>query len=123
MNKKNRKEKGEIETSGGTVGPVPTLTVAYDLYERYLEESDLTEDQKREFIESLWSIIVNFVYLGFGVHPAQQAQDACGEPEKKAAKAALPTLDDVECKNRNLISKFENATDLNSESVVEGVET
>lgn len=51
------------------------LTIDYDLYATYLEDSDLTEKQKREFIDTLWNIIVGFVDLGFGVHPLQQACD------------------------------------------------
>lgn len=49
-----------------------TLTIDYALYEQYLENADLTEEQKREFLDTLWNIIVNFVDLGFGVHPLQQ---------------------------------------------------
>ncbi|WP_375451671.1 hypothetical protein [uncultured Devosia sp.] len=59
--------------------PVVTLDVA--LYERYLTESDMTDEQKREFLEMLWTIIVGFVDLGFGVDPVQQAIEAegCGQ--------------------------------------------
>lgn len=53
----------------------PTLTVDWDTYGKMLEDSDLTEEQKREFIETLWSIVVNFVDLGFGIHPLQQASE------------------------------------------------
>ena len=50
----------------------PTLQVDYEKYEQLLEDADLTETQKREFITALWSIIVEFASLGFGVHPMQQ---------------------------------------------------
>ena len=57
-----------------TSSPVrPALSIDWDLYGRYLEESDLSDDQKREFIETLWNIMVSFVDLGFGLHPLQQA--------------------------------------------------
>jgi hypothetical protein len=55
------------------------LTIDYALYERYLDSSDLSEAEKREFLETLWSIIVSFVDLGFGVHPLQQANPDCGQ--------------------------------------------
>jgi len=59
------------------------LTIDYDLYARYLEDSDLSDDQKREFIETLWSVIVSFVDLGFGIHPLQQAtSNSCGLNDK-----------------------------------------
>ncbi len=60
-------------------GHRPALTLDVALYENYLTDSDLSEDQKREFLETLWSIIVAFVDLGFGVHPLQQASEACGQ--------------------------------------------
>jgi len=51
----------------------PALTIDYALYESYLEDSDMSDAQKREFIETLWSIVVSFVDLGFGVHALQLA--------------------------------------------------
>ena len=68
------------KTEAGKAGnKSPALTIDYALYEQYLDDSDLSEAQKREFIETLWNIIVSFVDLGFGVHPLQQAAtDGCG---------------------------------------------
>lgn len=57
----------------------PKLTIDWDLYQDFLEDTDLTDDQKREFIETLWSIMVSFVDLGFGIHPLQQA---CGQMDE-----------------------------------------
>ena len=54
----------------------PGLKVDWELYGEYLDASDLSEAEKREFIETLWSIVVSFVDLGFGLHPTQQT---CGE--------------------------------------------
>lgn len=51
----------------------PALFIDWDLYGQYLEDSDMSDDQKREFLETLWSIMVSFVDLGFGLHPTQQA--------------------------------------------------
>lgn len=56
----------------------PSLTIDWELYGEYLEDSDLSDEQKREFIESLWSIVVAIVDLGFGVHPVQQACEQNG---------------------------------------------
>ncbi|MGJ8670994.1 MAG: hypothetical protein ACSHXK_16040 [Oceanococcus sp.] len=66
----------------------PSLTIDWELYGKYLEDSDLTDDQKREFIETLWSIVVAFVDLGFGVHPVQQA---CEQNQK----SGIPSPDDL----------------------------
>jgi len=51
----------------------PSLTIDYDLYWHYLENSDLTDQQKRDFLDEMWSIIVFFVKFGFNVNPLQEA--------------------------------------------------
>lgn len=74
----------------------PVLKIDYALYDRYLEEADLNEDQKREFLDSMWAIIVEFVMLGYEVHPAQQAQKACGKLPKTYATPTNAEPDAVE---------------------------
>jgi hypothetical protein len=49
----------------------PALSLDWELFGTYLEASDLTDAQKREFIETLWSLVVSFVDLGLGLHPLQ----------------------------------------------------
>jgi len=78
------------ESSAPTSRPVLTLDVA--LYEHMLADSDLTEDQKREFLETLWSIIVGFVDLGFGIDPVglacgQNPETSCGRASESATLA------------------------------------
>lgn len=53
-------------------GSRPALQIDFEFYARFLEETDATEDQKRELILILWDIAVSFVELGFGVHGVQQ---------------------------------------------------
>ena len=77
----------------------PALTIDYALYEQYLDDSDLTDAQKREFLETLWNIIVSFVDLGFGVHPLQQAaSDGCGQDELLSELFPPKSGDMVECR-------------------------
>jgi len=54
----------------------PTLTIDWDAYLPFFEDDDISEEDKHELIEALWSIVVSFVDLGFGVHPIQQV---CGQ--------------------------------------------
>ncbi|RLK00689.1 hypothetical protein [Ruegeria conchae] len=63
----------------------PTLSVDVERYQHFLDESDLTEVQKAEFLQSLWNIMMSFVELGFGVHPLQEV---CG---KDAGTSTLST--------------------------------
>lgn len=55
------------------------VTVDYERYEHFLEDTDLSETQKREFLEALWRIVVGFVDLGYGVHPVQSVRETCGK--------------------------------------------
>jgi len=61
-----------IPISTTPMSTAPAIAIDYTLYEHYLENSDLTETQRKEFLDALWNIIVNFVDLAFGVHPLQQ---------------------------------------------------
>ena len=52
------------------------LTIDYEKYLSQLEEWDVAEDHKREFISALWYLLLAFAELGFDIHPAQAAQNA-----------------------------------------------
>ena len=56
----------------------PSLSVDWELYAAMLEESDMPIEQQKELIETLWSIVVGFVDLGFDLHPVQQI---CGQSD------------------------------------------
>lgn len=49
------------------------VQVDYEKYLHFLDDEDLDESQKITLLESLWSILLSFVDLGFGIHPVQQA--------------------------------------------------
>lgn len=102
-------EMNSILRSMDGAGARPVVTVDYERYAHFLDNSDLTEDQKRAFLQALWSIIVEFVSMGFGVHPVQQAQNACGKPEETAPKPAPARPDAVKCSHKVLASKFVSA--------------
>ncbi len=79
----NDEEKNKLETETDYLLTEPIVTVDYELYKHYLEDTDLDEQQKREILEALWSIITSFVSLGFGVHPLQEiAQLQCGQNDE-----------------------------------------
>ena len=97
--------------------------VDYEKYEHFLENSGLSEDQKRRFIDALWQIIVGFVDLGFGVHPAQQAQNTCGKLDDNSSKAPSTGANEVECKGKFLSKNFEDVADLETEAAAGGFKT
>ena len=64
----------------------PTLTIDWELYGKYLAESDLTDAEIRTFLETLLAIVVSAVDLGFGIHPVQQAAGNICEQQAEIAK-------------------------------------
>lgn len=86
----------------------PALTIDYALYDKYLEESDLSEEERREFLDAMWSIIVDFVALGFEVHPAQQARKTCGQLPESRRNPPESGSDRVEWENSSR-NDFEEA--------------
>jgi hypothetical protein len=73
----------------------PLLTLDVARYEEYLKDCDLTEEQKQEFLQTLWNIIIMFVSAGFGVEPTQQA---CGELAEIAFENSPDSLNAIESK-------------------------
>lgn len=73
------------DTRSTTTGP-PALSLDWQTFGKHLEASDLTDAQKREFIEVLWSLVVSFVDLGFGIHPLQLVMENSCEQQAEIAK-------------------------------------
>jgi hypothetical protein len=73
------------------------LTFDPEEYLHFLEESDWTEPQKREFIEALWTIVVGFVDMGFHIHPVQQALD-----ETKTLEPDSPSVVSSQCNSNSI---------------------
>ncbi|MBN9304829.1 MAG: hypothetical protein BGO82_11035 [Devosia sp. 67-54] len=76
-----------------TVGEGRTaLNFDVSKYLPYLEDSELTEAQGKELLESLWVIVVGFVDLGFGTSPIQQAMDKSKVIEGTATAAMVVSV-------------------------------
>lgn len=50
----------------------PIVGVDIEKYKALLDDETLSEAEKEAFLQALWSIVVAFVDLGFGVHPLQE---------------------------------------------------
>ena len=93
------------------------ITVDYEKYARFLENSNLSEMQKQELLQALWNIIASFVSLGFGVHPLQQMESRpCGQiaNEGELSGAQSPNLIESEPANQlkgsnKLAAQFKSA--------------
>ena len=58
----------------------PVLTFDADDYREYVQEMNLSDSQEQELLGALWSIIVQFVDLGFGIEPVQRAKSITSKP-------------------------------------------
>ncbi len=75
-------------------------------YRHFIADLGLSADQERLMIEALAAIVLSFVDLGFGVHPAQQA---CGQLEILLASMAGTDSDGSRKKKQHLTSTFNEA--------------
>ncbi len=58
----------------------PALKLDVERYRKMLDSTDLSEDEKQDFLETVWSIVIGFVDLGFEIHPLQQVDPGgCGQ--------------------------------------------
>lgn len=63
----------------------PTLSVDVDYYQNIIDDPEVSEERKRELIEIVGAIVMNFIDIGFGVHPVQLAQDEQQKSTKEKA--------------------------------------
>ena len=70
----------------------PTLTVDWQLYAEFLEDSDMTDAEKREVIETLWTIVVGFIDLGFDVRSPDQACGQVSEDGLEPGSDVIPSI-------------------------------
>ena len=79
--------------SNNTTPPYPALTIDWEKYLGQLEDLEVAEDQKREFIAALWGLLVACAEIGMRVHPLQNIEESgenpCGKLEDNSPKAAL----------------------------------
>lgn len=76
------KDKEKIgDTNHSTISITPSIepkfsrSVGIDVeyYASIIDDPEVSEERKREIIEMLSMIIVQFIDIGFGVHPVQSA--------------------------------------------------
>lgn len=124
----DKKKRGKTKAIGDGVcieqsSIKPVLTVDYELYAHFLEDSDASEEEKREFVQTLWNIVVEFVSLGFGVHPLQQAQNTCGQDDKYRPKSALEAPDQLYLDRQFISQELNKVARPPTDSAGEGIET
>ena len=81
------------------------LTLDVDYYQAFLDDTDIPEDKKQELIEALWSIVIGFVDLGFGVHPVQQVVTSEADQTNQALAKLIANMKPEETENTDKKSK------------------
>ncbi|WP_071675398.1 hypothetical protein [Nioella nitratireducens] len=76
-----------------------TLTIDVAAYQEFLDNPDMSPEQREDFLLAIWSVVVTFVELGFGVHPLQEISGKEGETGDQRPKAAF---DQVRSKDQRI---------------------
>lgn len=72
----------------------------------FLAETGWTDEQKAEYAKLVWDIVCEFVAMGFGVHPLQQAQNSGGKLPEPGDEAPGQTPEMVHSSHGQLIKQF-----------------
>ncbi|SFF97072.1 hypothetical protein SAMN05518801_104249 [Novosphingobium sp. CF614] len=85
-------------------------------YLSLFDDDEISEADKLALLDALWSIIQSLVHLGWGVHPAQQAQAAraireiaCGKVGGLPVDCGTSQAAMVEFQDQFLIEHFDSA--------------
>lgn len=105
---KNAPDLGKAVAGAFENKPIKSLTIDAERYQHMLDDSGMSEAEKAEFLEALWSIVVAFVELGYGIHPAQEV---CGQDEDLFPLPDNEDSDGVESKERSSTTHERGAPD------------
>ncbi len=106
-----------VDDETGSGKTPPRVEVDYERYAHFLDDADLTEDQKRDCIAALWNIMMQFAAWGYGLHPVQTGFPSCGKAKECADETgfSLPDMLDLnlsetgETKNKDADRKSDAA--------------
>lgn len=96
-----------------------TLTLDVKKYEHFFEDEDYSDQQKQDYLQALWSILVTFIHLGVEVRPV--AED-CGKPTDRNDLGPDTASTVVRSKSQNLNSKFVRAVDQEHDPATERIQ-
>ncbi|WP_282077147.1 hypothetical protein [Epibacterium ulvae] len=92
MKTKQGTDTTDITTTTTINGKALPLDVDLMTFAHHLDESDLTDDEKQEFLGIFWNLVMAFVDLGYGVNSTQMA---CGHLTKSFEKEGVLPPDSV----------------------------
>lgn len=107
--------KAKSETASHIVGAVGTappniLHVDTARFAHHLESWDASGDEKAEYLTLIWRIVVQFVDIGYGIHPLSSAtQESCGQASEKTGHGAAAPENGLESRGKRSIQETYNA--------------
>ncbi len=72
----------------------PSVSLDLERYMGQLDDWDLSDTQKTDFIRTFWELLLSFAQIGFEIHPAQQAQ-RLGRKHASLAPAKALQIDEI----------------------------
>lgn len=77
--------------------PGQSLAVTLDLkaYLAQLDDWDIPDDQKTEFIRTLWELLLSFAQMGFDIHPAQAARKVGRKTRQKPTENTQVSIENA----------------------------
>lgn len=93
-----KEAKSELcKKRGGEDAAKRIMTLDVEKYQRYFDDSSLSEEEKLQFLEAMWTIILCFVDLGFSVEPSEKS---CGQKLEEIAKDEFEAAGALNCKDQ-----------------------
>lgn len=68
------------------------IKVDVERYQSYLDDTGMTDQQKKDFLQAMWLVMMSFVEMGFDVHPIQHV---CGKASPIGNESSTRELDKV----------------------------
>lgn len=78
------------------------LTLDIDKYQSYLDDADLSEEERTQILNSLWTIICCFVELGYSVEPLE----SCGQTPSSDEHPPAPFADVIKSERNPFSNAF-----------------
>ncbi len=106
---KKENEKQDTKARLDAQASPPVFTIDFEEFAHFFEGEEVAEEEARGFLKLYWEIACELMSLGFGFHPVQQAQKACGKDAGTRDALPLKAPDSLYL-NQNYISEnFEQA--------------
>lgn len=95
-------------------GPGSVLpSIDFEEFAEFFEGKDISEEDARAFLETYWSLSLEYMSLGFGTHPVQLAKAALGQDRQSIDGPARSRAGRLPLTGRMISEYFEKAAQRN----------